>query len=151
AYTNLLTSGSNLLWDTWTVPVLGGQPSRLLPNASGLTWITDQRVLFSEIMNGTNLHMGIVTATENRADSREIYFPPHESAMAHYSWASPDRKSVLVVEMDQSHTFNMPCRLLDLEGRSAGTQVGPKGTCTSAAWSPDGKWMYFGARVESSA
>ena len=36
-------------WDTWTVPVLGGQPVRLLPNASGLTWIADHRVLFSEI------------------------------------------------------------------------------------------------------
>ena len=36
-------------WDTWTVPVLGGQPARILPNASGLTWMTDGRVLFSEI------------------------------------------------------------------------------------------------------
>src|SRR5262249_41376630 len=26
----------------------------------------------------------------------------------------------------------------------------PKGPCTSAAWSPDGKWMYFGAEVEGS-
>ena len=36
-------------WDTWTVPVLGGQPTRLLPNAFGLSWIGDQRMLFSEI------------------------------------------------------------------------------------------------------
>ncbi len=59
-------------WDTWTVPVLGGQPVRLLPNASGLTWIADHRVLFSEIKTG--LHMGIVTATDNRADvARDLY------------------------------------------------------------------------------
>ena len=26
-------------WDVWEVPVLGGQPHRLLANASSLTWI----------------------------------------------------------------------------------------------------------------
>src|SRR4030095_1638439 len=47
AYTNRdRVSGE---WDTWTVPVIGGQPVRLLPNASGLTWIGDPQVLFSEI------------------------------------------------------------------------------------------------------
>jgi serine/threonine protein kinase/Tol biopolymer transport system component len=147
AYTQV-TSGS---WDTWTVPVLGGRPTRLLPNASGLTWITDQRILFAEIMTGTSLHMGIVTATQGRAESREIYFPPHESAMAHYAYASPDLKSVLVVEMDQTHTFNQPCRLLPFDGSSEGRQVGPQGTCTATAWSPDGTWMYFGARVGGSS
>jgi Tol biopolymer transport system component len=132
-------------WSTWTVPVLGGPPTRLLPNASGLTWITDHLVLFSEIKAG--LHMGIVTATESRADSREIYTQPNENAMAHYSYASPDRQSVLVVEMDQTHAFTQPCRLVPFDGSSTGRQVGPQGTCTSAAWSPDGRWMYFGAGV----
>ena len=144
AYTKV-TAGS---WDTWTVPVIGGQPARLLPNASGLTWISDSRVLFSEIM-GNVFHMGIVTATEGRAESREIYFPPHESGMAHYSYASPDRKSVLVVEMRNSHSFDVPCRLLPFDGSSAGRQVGPPGTCTSTAWSPDGKWMYFSVGLEA--
>jgi len=111
----------------------------------------DKRVLFSEVMNGTSLHMGIVTATEGRAESREIYFPQHENAMAHYSYASPDLKSVLVVEMDQSHAFGKPCRLLPFDGSSAGRPIGPQGTCTAAAWSPDGKWMYFGARVGGKA
>ena len=32
-----------------------------------------------------------------------------------------------------------------------GRQVGPQGTCTSAAWSPDGQWMYFGATVGGSS
>jgi hypothetical protein len=129
AYT--VASRTSDAWDTWTVPVLGGQPTRLLPNASGLTWITDQRILFSEVKTG--LHMGIVTAKESRADRREIYFPPNERAMAHYAYASPDRKSVLVVEMDQTHAFHQPCRLVPFDGSSAGKQVGPRGTCTSAA------------------
>ena len=49
-----------------------GEPSRLLPNASGLTWITDRHVLFSEIKTG--LHMGIVTATEGRAERARSIF-----------------------------------------------------------------------------
>ena len=32
-----------------------------------------------------------------------------------------------------------------------GRQVGPQGTCTAAAWSPDGQWMYFGAVVDGSS
>ncbi len=135
-------------WDTWTVPVLGGQPKRILPNASGLTWMTDGRVLFSEIKPGSGLHMGIVTATEVRADSREIYFPEHERAMAHYSYASPDRKWVLIVEMGPSGGFTQPCRVVPLDGSSTGRLVGPQGACRSAAWSPDGRWMYFGAVVD---
>jgi serine/threonine protein kinase len=150
AYTALTPSVSHsVAWNTWTVPVLGGQPTRLLPNASGLTWITDQRILFSEI--NTGVHMGIVTATESRADQREIYFPANERGMAHYSYASPDHRSVLVVEMDQTHAFHQPCRLVPFDGSSAGRQVGPPGTCTSAAWSPDGKWMYFGVTVGGSS
>jgi serine/threonine protein kinase/Tol biopolymer transport system component len=136
-------------WDTWTVPVLGGQPERLLPNASGLSWIADHLVLFSEIKTG--LHMGIVTATDSRADLREIYLQPDEHAMAHYSYASPDRQWVLVVEMSGAHAFTQPCRLVPFDGSSAGRQVGPRGTCLSAAWSPDGRWMYFGAVVGGSS
>ena len=136
-------------WDTWTVPITGGQPTRFLPNASGLTWMGDGRVLYSEIM-GRGLHMGIVTSTESRAEEREVYFPSHERAMAHYSYASPDRKSALIVEMDRTATW-MPCRLLPLDGTSAGKQVGPPGNCTAAGWSPDGKWMYFSASIEGGA
>ena len=145
AYTEV-ASGA---WDTWTVPVLGGQPVRLLPNASGLTWIADHLVLFSEIKSG--LHMGIVTATEGRANSREIYIDPDVHAMAHYSFASPDRQSVLVVGMSGAHAFTQPCRLVPFDGSSPGRQVGPQGSCLSAAWSPDGQWMYFGAVVGGSS
>src|SRR5215471_9123631 len=140
------TSGvSGVSWDTWTVPVLGGQPSRLLPNASGLSWLDAQHVLFSEIM--TNLHMGIVPSTQGRAQERQIYFPEHERGMAHLSYASSDRKSVLIVEMDRTGAFTQPCRLVPFNGSSPGRQVGPQGACTSAGWSPDGKWMYFAVTV----
>lgn len=100
AYTLVDRAGTPGTWNTWTVPVHGGQATQLLPNAAGLTWLEDRRVLFSEI-KPPGLHMGIVTSTESRADHREIYFPAHERAMAHYSWVSPDRTSVLVVEMDR--------------------------------------------------
>jgi eukaryotic-like serine/threonine-protein kinase len=65
--------------------------------------------------------------------------------MAHRSYVSPDRKWVLLVEMDKDHYF-LPCRLIPMEGNSKGRHVGPLGSsCLSAAWSPDGKWMYFTA------
>ena len=91
--------------------------------------------------------MGIVTAREDRSEYRRIYFPKHERAMAHFSYASPDRKWALVIEMDPDWK---PCRLIPLDGSSEGRQVGPRGPCTAAAWSPDGKWMYFGAEVGGS-
>jgi Tol biopolymer transport system component len=147
SYTQLDETGPRVSWDTWTVPALGGQPTKLLPNASGLSWTSDQRVLFSEI-KGTGIHMGIVTSTESRADSREIYFPAHDRAMAHFAYPSPDVKSVLVVEMDRTATWQ-PCRMVPFEGGSVGRQVGPRGRCTSAAWSPDGKWMFFSVDVGS--
>ncbi len=132
-------------WDTFTVPVLGGEPTRLLPNASGLTFLTGGRVLFAEIRGG--LHMGIVAATERRSETRDVYFPPHQLGMAHFAHASPDGQWILLVEMDQTHAFGLPCRLAPADGASAGREVGPRGTCASAAWSPDGRWMYFGANV----
>ena len=127
-------------FDTWEAPVLGGEPRRWLPNASGLTWIDGQHLLFSEIKIG--LHMAVVTATESRTEHRDIYVPPRERGMAHRSYLSPDRQWVLLSEMDNGGW--LPCRLVPFDGSSSGKQVGPPAAvCTSAAWSPDGKWMYF--------
>ena len=42
------TRGEGWDWQGWTVPVLGGEPSELLPNASALTWAGPHQVLFSE-------------------------------------------------------------------------------------------------------
>ena len=138
AYTAISDTG----FDTYTVSSLGGESRLFLPNAAGLTWLDAHTLLFSETKRLPN--MGIVTSTESRSESREIYFPAYQRGMAHYSYASPDRQSVLVVEMNPDW---LPCRLVPWTGSSAGRQVGPSGACTSAAWSPDGEWMYFGAAV----
>jgi DNA-binding winged helix-turn-helix (wHTH) protein/WD40 repeat protein len=132
-------------WDTYTVSVLGGDSTLFLKNAAGLTWLDERRLLFSQIRSG--LHMGVVTGTLLHEDFRSLYFPAHERGMAHYSFASPDRKSALVIEMDQTGAW-APCRLISLDGEATGRLVGPPGNCTSAGWSPDNAWMFFSAVVK---
>jgi Tol biopolymer transport system component len=132
------------MWDTWEVSVSGGQPHLWLRNASGLTWVGQKSVLFSE--NKQNNIMGIVTAAGDRAGRRDVYLPSGPHPMAHRSYASPDRKWALVVEME-SGTW-LPCRLVPMDHSSMGRPVGPlNARCTSAAWSPDGKWMYFSSNA----
>jgi Tol biopolymer transport system component len=127
-------------WDTWQVPVLGGAPQPFLANASGLVWTDEGHLLYSEIKEG--VHMGLAASMENQTGKRQIYLPPGDGSMAHRSYLSPDRKSLLVVEMDG--TGWLPCRLMPFDGSSTGRRVGPlEGQCTTAAWSPDGHWMYF--------
>ena len=138
AYT---TVDVNHRWDTWIVPLLGGQPRLWLANASGLEWFDKQTILFSEIKNN-DMHMALVSADESRAVEHDIYVPPSDRGMAHRSSLSPDRKSVLIVEMDRA--LWLPCKLVRLAQGSPTQPVGPEGGgCTSVAWSPDGKWMYF--------
>jgi Tol biopolymer transport system component/predicted Ser/Thr protein kinase len=135
-------SVSGGIWDMWAVPVLGGEPRLWLPNASGLVWIDKSKLLFSEIKNQRQ-HMAIVTADENRVGSRDLYVPPHERGMIHRSYPSPDGKWMLLVEMNERGALDR-CRLAPMDGSSTGQQIGPpSGTCTFAAWSPDGEWMYF--------
>jgi serine/threonine protein kinase len=138
------TGAAAFSMDTWILPVLGGQPQRLLTNAEGLTWFQDgagqPRVLFSEL-TGQDDQMSIVSSTESRAGQRNVYVPS-KTGMAHRSHLSPDRKWVIVVEMDQGSW--LPCRLTPFDGSSPGKPVGPApAQCTDAAWSPDGTWMYF--------
>jgi eukaryotic-like serine/threonine-protein kinase len=144
AYTVLSGGGSGGAWSTYAVPVTGGEPRLVLANAAGLTWLDHDRALFSEVKSG--MHMGIVSAVEDRSGRRAVYFPAHERSMAHYSFPSPDRRYALVVEMDDQPVWQR-CRLLPLDGSSAGRFVGPDGQCSSAGWSPDGRWMYFTTRV----
>jgi Tol biopolymer transport system component len=133
--------------EAWTVPVLGGDPSRLLPKAGGLTWAgvepTTRRVLFSKLL-GAGLHMGLFTSFEDRADERAVYAPSDVNGMAHRSAASPSQDWVLTAEMDLGGW--LPCRLVPFDGASQGRVVGPApAQCTDVAWSPDGEWMYFSA------
>jgi DNA-binding winged helix-turn-helix (wHTH) protein/Tol biopolymer transport system component len=130
-------------FSTYIVSVLGGEPHLLLDNAAGLTWLSPDQLLYSRIRSG--LHMGIVTQSVAGGDFREIYFPAHERSMAHYSFPSPDRKSALVVEMNQA---GWECRLISLSGAAPARSVGLSNWCTAAAWSPNGEWMYFIAGVD---
>jgi eukaryotic-like serine/threonine-protein kinase len=127
-------------WDTWTVPVLGGQPRRWLPNASGLTWLDADNLMFSQITSGN--HMELVSSDLSRAHVHSIYTPESTFGMAHRSYLSPDHKWVIVVEM--TGNFWDRCRLIPFDGSARGTPIGPAdGVCTAAAWSPDGTWMYL--------
>lgn len=142
AYT---ATDSSFDWNTWVVPVLGGEPKELLPNAAALTWLDREHVMFSELNPRTTASvaiMGLVSAMESRAEERYVYLPT--GGMAHRSWISPDRKWVLASEMDNRGWG--PCRVLPLDGSSKGELVGPKpARCTYAGWSPDGATMYFSA------
>ena len=135
AYTAL----ENFNWNTYEVPITGGEPRLMLPNASGLSWISPHQLLFSEIKSG--MHMGLVTATETRGQERNLYLSPEELGMAHRSYLSPDKKMVVAVEM-RSPIWQR-CRLLPFDGSSPGRPIGPEGDCTVAAWSPDGNWIYL--------
>ena len=144
---SLLAYGTVEPWNIWEVPVLGGEPHVLLPNASSLTWIQGgRRLLFSEIKEG--LHMVAVTTDEGRGNSRDVYVPPGDRGMAHHSYLSPDGRWVLVVEMDSRGDI-LPCRVVPFQGIGEVRVVGPPGgTCISVAWSPDGIWLYLTAATD---
>jgi Tol biopolymer transport system component len=129
-------------WDTWEVPVLGGEPRLILRNASSLSWIEGgKRLLFSEMKSG--IHMGVVTTDEGRGRSRDVYLPVGDRSMAHHSYLSPDGKWVLVVQMDETGYIEQ-CRVVPFDGSGNVQLVGPVGaTCSTGAWSPDGNWVYL--------
>jgi len=138
---------SGRIWQTWVVPVLGGQPEVLLSNATGFHWIDKLHVMFSEIKTGYRLE--VVTATEGRSEPRSVYVPPKETHMAHNSFLSPDHKWVLVIEMGEDAPSMIPCRIVPFSGGTARVVGPPTGSCLEAAWSPDGKWMYFNSDAGS--
>jgi len=135
-------------WETWEVPVLGGEPHLLLPNSSSLTWIEGgSRLLFSELKVG--LHMVVVTTDEGRGNSRDVYEPQGDRSMAHHSYLSPDGRSVLIVQMGSQGAI-LPCRVVPFQGASEVRMVGPANAeCRAGAWSPDGKWIYLSARTDA--
>ena len=149
AYTT--TADGGVTWNTWIVPVLGGQPRPFLKNAEGLTWVRPQNavtgsplVLFSE-MTGRGWQMSIVSSTESRTSQQTIYMPS-PTGMAHRSYLAPNRKQVLLITMDQNSW--QPCSVILFDGSSPPKVVGPNPSqCTDAAWSPDGNWVYLSANA----
>ena len=136
-------------WETWEVPVLGGEPHLLFPNSSSLTWIGDgKHPLFSEIKEG--LHMAVVTTDQGRGNSRDVYVPANQRGMAHHSYLSPDGKWVLIVEMDSRGDL-LPCRIVPFQGGGGQVRVvgPPDRTCLAGAWSPDGKSFFLSAWTDS--
>ena len=131
AYTVLETPN----FSTYIVSVLGGDPHLFLKNAAGLSWLSPNQILFSRAKSG--IHLGVVTGNVNGDDVHDIYIPPHERGMAHFSFPSPDHKWILVAEMNQYGGW-APCRLVSLESPFHTRPVGPIGACTAAGWSPDG-------------
>jgi serine/threonine protein kinase len=128
-------------WDTWVVPTQGGEPHLWL-HANSLTWTGPRRVMFSETIRNT-LRMGIVASDDRRIGEHDIYIPANDRGMALRSYSSPDGKRVLVAEFTEYGNWG-PCRVVPMDGRASGRQVGPPGAaCTFGAWSPDSKWVYL--------
>ncbi len=120
----------------------------MLANAAALTWVGNRRVLFSE-MKGKGVLMGICrTLPKTGVTHATCMCPLPIAGMAHRSYLAPNGKSVLVAEMIVAEGGWKPCRLVLYDGMSKGTQVGSAASqCIEAAWSPDGRWMYFTANA----
>jgi Tol biopolymer transport system component len=132
-------------WDTWIVPVQGGEPERLLKNATSLTWSGQGQMLFSE--KRSNGGLGIVTAEDGPIGRRDVYIPRLDRVMTQRSQASPDGKWVLAAELTGYGNWG-PCRVVSMDGSSQGRHVGPPGAdCTSGTWSPDAKWIYLTSKA----
>ena len=82
-------------YETWSVPVLGGEPTRMLANAQVLSYTNSttkpDHVMYSAL-TGEGIHMGIFTATESRSEERIVYMPADTDGMAHKSFLSPGRQ-----------------------------------------------------------
>ncbi len=107
---------------SWTVPVLRGESARLMANAGAVSWIDSPgqplRLMYSGVHFRRGIHMGVFTASASRSEERKVYLPADVNGMAHRSFLSPDRKSVLIVEMDLSGW--LPCRIVPFDGSTSG-------------------------------
>jgi hypothetical protein len=70
-------TGPEWRWDTWVVPLVGGQPRLLLPNAAALQWLQDGRVTLNLGLRWD--HFG-VTAENYGAQANFVPGPPFGGA-----------------------------------------------------------------------
>jgi len=134
AYTTVDASNE---YDTWVVPVLGGEPRRWLPNASGLIWTGRQKLLFSEKIRGSEgNHMKIVAADESRADERDLYVP---HSVIDNLGLTPDGQWLAVYARPTNERAGGTI-LLPLAG---GTPVPVFGRSTRMRWSRDGRLLFI--------
>jgi len=157
-YTAIESSGGPG-FHSWSVPVLGGQePTQFLPNASGLTWIGDKQLLFSEI-DGQGLHMGLVTATETRQDRRAIYYFAAESGGTSHLWRqrfpnsapepltfgpTTDEQGIAVAQDGRSIVTSIGRRTSTVWWHAASEErsLTPEGSAIAPSLSADGKRVY---------
>ena len=130
-------------WDTWEVPTVRGAGSSLAAQRLGpdLVWRGRSPVLGDQ---DRAAHDDRQVAREPSGISRPLSSSAPRRAWLTAHYVSPDGTRALVVEMDEKGAW-LPCRSLPIDG-GASKVVGPsKARCTDAAWSPDGRWMYFSA------
>ena len=143
AYTAI---GDNFQWDTWVVPIVGGEPRLMLRDANSLSWTPGGGLIFSEFKQGAQL--AIVTSDESGADRRDLWVPAL-TQMAHQSDVSPDGQSVVVGYMGLGPLSpdSQACFVRPLAEEGADTERvvggGQVGCLMFARWSPDGAWIYF--------
>ena len=143
AYTAM---GDEWQWDTWVVPIVGGEPRLLMRNANSLRWMPRGGLIFSEFKQG--IQLAIVTSDESGAERRDLWVP-ELNQMAHQSEVSPDGRSVIIAYMNPGPLSPEPracfVRPLAAEGADQIRLIGGGGVpCNMfARWSPDGEWIYF--------
>ena len=62
----------HFVWNTYELPLLGAQePKLFMANATGLSWIDSEQVLFSEITTGIHMKLCIVAGWKKRSAGRD--------------------------------------------------------------------------------
>ena len=124
----------------------GGEPELWLRNASDL--IMDRSAAGALLEKRSNgVHGNRDSPRRARIGQHDVYIPLNERGMTQRSHASPGWEMGGAVGSYRLLQLG-PCRVIPMDASSQGRQVGPpKADCTSATWSPDGKWIYLTSKA----